>query len=530
MALDSIVVLAVSLIQKFTGSVAEEHFGEENAGNQERNQGRDTDGVLSEVTIPLLNPVHVDDLSRTDPSDTIFEEYTNTGHLANPLAWKQDRPSCGKSLLQCSYFGLAITLLGGIPIGFPAIALLYLVMNTAEFCEWKDLNDADFPKLYKHIRIASYLLQRLFINFAPLLLLMIIFKWHVFKELHLVTITLLAAFIDISYHLLLGVFELYKPSLQLYPSNGIFCLLILIISYAIGKKRFPRYKVKALKVAFKLCAQFLVGLPITYLYVYKIFPWFAKQQGLRKAVVAGISPLSTLPVKVISRLCAIHSEEFNHAGTAFVLTAVAYGAPSIAFRFMQAEMDNYVLFVALSVGDGIAHVLERSTVILRDYIWEKFARKCLKGQIDRPYRTSRSHRLLADMTIQGMLFESVALVIAIAMKHLYQIVYEDMAKHEVVQACIDFSKRLFAGLGIILLSNIVVILVLTRFINVAIPTVWKHRWKTHCLVSTIVTFLIVFYFTHFSLVLVRADYERNPEIKTRFLNFTNCSKPFMVFH
>ena len=127
-----------------------------------------------------------------------------------------------------------------------------LVMNTAEFCEWKDFGDAEFPKMYKHIRIASSLFQQLFINFTPLLLLMIIFKWSKIKELHLVTITLLTAFIDISYHLLLGDFEIYTPSLQLYPSNAIFCLLILIISYAIGKKKFPRNKIKALKVAFKL--------------------------------------------------------------------------------------------------------------------------------------------------------------------------------------------------------------------------------------------------------------------------------------
>ena len=36
MALDSVVVLAVSLVQKFTGSVAEEHFAEENSVNQGR--------------------------------------------------------------------------------------------------------------------------------------------------------------------------------------------------------------------------------------------------------------------------------------------------------------------------------------------------------------------------------------------------------------------------------------------------------------------------------------------------------------
>ena len=36
MVLDSIVVLAVSLVQKFTGSVAEEHFGEENSDNRGR--------------------------------------------------------------------------------------------------------------------------------------------------------------------------------------------------------------------------------------------------------------------------------------------------------------------------------------------------------------------------------------------------------------------------------------------------------------------------------------------------------------
>ena len=273
----------------------------------------------------------------------------------------------------------------------------------------ENLSDAEVPKIYKNIRIAFFLFRHLFMNFTPLLLLIIIFKWSLIKKLHLVTITMLAAVIDISYHLLLGVltFEPYTPSLQLYPSNVIFCLLILIISYAIGKKRFPRN----FTVAFKLCAQYLVGLPITYLYVYEIFPWFARQHGMQKAVVAGISPLIALPVKIISRLCAIHSKEFNHAGTAFVLTALAYGAPAIAFRLLQAEMDNFVLFVALSLGDGIAHVFERSTAVLRDYILETFARKCFKGQTTNgPYRTPHSQRLLADMTIQGMLFESVALL------------------------------------------------------------------------------------------------------------------------
>ena len=86
------------------------------------------------------------------------------------------------------------------------------------------------------------------------------------------------------------------------------------------------------------------------------------------------------------------------------------------------------------------------------------------------------------------------------------------------------------GLGIILLSNIFVILILTRLINVAILKVWKCRWKVHCLVSSIVTFLIMFYFTHFSVILVRADYERNPKIKAKFMNFTNCMKPFKVFY
>ena len=105
--------------------------------------------MLSEVTIPLLSPVHVDNMSRTDPNDTICGEYTNPGYSTDTLAWKHYRPSYGKSLLQCSYFGLAITLLGGVAIGLPAIALLYLVMNTAEFCEWKISVMRRFPKSTK---------------------------------------------------------------------------------------------------------------------------------------------------------------------------------------------------------------------------------------------------------------------------------------------------------------------------------------------------------------------------------------------
>ena len=169
-----------------------------------------------------------------------------------------------------------------------------------------------------------------------LLLLMAIFKWKLIKELNIVTLTLLLAFSEVICYRVVMVLE-YDSPLRNIPAS-IWFAHVLIISCIIGKKYSPTKKVKAIKTALKLCAQFITAVPVAYFFVFYVWPWFARQRRTRKAVLASIFPLTSLPAKVVSRHCALHVGSVTHPGRAFVFVVVAYGGSSIAFRLMQAEM------------------------------------------------------------------------------------------------------------------------------------------------------------------------------------------------
>ena len=462
--------------------------------------------------------------SRGNPNDSTYEEFTNP-RLLSPLGWKQNRPSLTKSVLQCTRVAVEIILVGGILLGFQAVALVYLDLNTYDYCFWEP---SESFNRNNGLGVASMMLNTFGIYSVYFLLLMAIFKWKLIKELNIVTLTLLLAFSEITCYLVFMVLEFHSP-LRNIPAS-IWCAHVLIISYIIGKKFSPTDKIKAIKTAFKLCAQFITTVPVAYFLVFFVLPWFARQHGTGKAVLASVFPLILLPAKVVSRHCALHVGNLTHPGRAFVLVVVAYGGSSIVFRLMQAEMDSFEIFVFLSIADGIGHLLERSTVLFRDYVWQKIISRCITIELPRnqSYRTPRSQRLTADMSIQDMLFATVALVNVLATTQLYRIVYQDLTPDETRGVLIEFFQRVLTGLGIMLIFDVLVIVLLTRVMNLPILRVWKKNWKLHCFVTAVVNLLITFYFITFVVTYIRKSYENESSNGTCSYNFINCTVPFRL--
>ncbi|KAK3699449.1 hypothetical protein QZH41_018621, partial [Actinostola sp. cb2023] len=161
----------------------------------------------------------------------------------------------------------------------------------------------------------------------------------------------------------------------------------------------PHQWKKVLKLAFSFSAQFILGMSANIFLVYKLLPWYNKQDENTKVVVAAFCPLLTAFPKVVSRLAAQKLKDI-HPGTAHVFVGVLYGSTAIVFRIMQAELTSFGLFAyaALGVGHAFVDLFERLTITMRDHIWEYFYRfvmRCRRRPSSK-YRSPRSRRFMAD--------------------------------------------------------------------------------------------------------------------------------------
>lgn len=85
------------------------------------------------------------------------------------------------------------------------------------------------------------------------------------------------------------------------------------------------------------------------------------------------------------------------------LLIAPYTALPITFRVIEAELTILRLFILLSLAHGAVDLLERLSA--------------------RKFRTPKSMRLIADMSIQMILGESIALMTAVGFIQLYNFTY-----------------------------------------------------------------------------------------------------------
>ena len=88
---------------------------------------------------------------------------------------------------------------------------------------------------------------------------------------------------------------------------------------------------------------------------------------------------------------------------------------------LQADLHSLPYVAILGIIHGAAEVLERSTIVIIDQIchviWQRTS--VLWGS----FRTPRRERLMADIAIMSMLYESIAIVSVNGLLYLYQFIY-----------------------------------------------------------------------------------------------------------
>ena len=208
-----------------------------------------------------------------------------------------------------------------------------------------------------------------------------------------------------------------------------------------------------------------------------------------------------------------------------MLLTVLYIALAIVFRVMQAELTSLLLFILLSFAHAAVDFLERFTIVMRDYLWY-FLYKKLQRDVTvlsaEKFRTPRSMRLIADMSIQMILGESTALIAAIGFIQLYSFMYNNIrpAFAEVT----EFFIRVSIALSIDFVFNSFSFWLQMSYMNVAVVRVWKRRWRKHMLVGFILTAVTMCYFTSHLFAVVKDKHSSGSK-----LNDFNCTGPFSRF-
>ena len=452
----------------------------------------DEDARLEDPNRMLDSNSSFEDFRRDDPEDDIFEE-VETVNVPGPQDWRFRRPHVLKSLGESAWVVVRATFLGGIVLGLLAVACFYVDINTAHNYHW--IENENLPWNMLSLRVSGDALEGFMNQYWPFLILWFVFGWPLMKKLNLQIVAILMAFLDVSYRLLLHVFHSYKRPFVPYPINELFIFTTLYCSYAIGWRKFPESRLNAIKLSAKLSVQFLFGIPISWLFNYVIFKWFAQTPpGLQRMAFAPAAPLLLLPAKLVSRQCAINlPDDVCHPGNTHAIISVIYGGSTIVYRTFQAGIESFPLFVGLSVGSGIVYIVERLSVPLRDKWLAKLGRSCCRcfgrssgapgPEVQSSLNNRRYRRLTADMTIQGILFESVAIVFSTSVLHMYAMVYNISAK-DWGRFGVEVARKVLVALLVETFFNSIAVLLQVRYFNVPIVKVWmrpafQHHHQLH---------------------------------------------------
>ena len=135
----------------------------------------------------------------------------------------------------------------------------------------------------------------------------------------------------------------------------------------------------------------------------------------------------------------------------------------------------------LGIIHGVAEVLERSMMVVINHfchvLWKR------KSAPWGSFRTPRRERLMADIVIISMLYESIGLVSVNGVFFLYQLIY--VKNESFANLLISFAIQTSILLVIEWFFTSVSLAIETHYQNMAVMAVWRKRWKRHVLVAIV---------------------------------------------
>ena len=426
------------------------------------------------------------DASFPEENDEIEEDQQDEDRA---MAWKRLRPSALRTVCKSMYIGALISLLTATIIGSVYMLSCYLCLKTVNNCEFYPKRS--FPVNVQWMRSISAAVACVFLYSSFFVNTLFLFRRYQLMGVKgkLILAACLTYFLDSTYRVVLqalGISHSKLSILQKLPLYVFFFMSVCVQAYLLTnhfRQRRTRRQQLALflQMTPPLCSIIILAVAVVAI-IYPLCNVQSKESILR-LVIALFAPLIGVLFKVVSRIFVQRLGSITHPGYACVLLAPLYCHAAIMFRVLQADLDNLQSMAVLGLIHGATEVIERSTMVLIDHICHVICKRTSApwGSL----RTPRRERLMADIAIMSMLFESTAIVSVNGVFYLYQYIYlKDDSLLELLQS---FAISTSVQLVIEWFFTSVSLAIETRYQNIAVMAVWQRRWKRHITVAILAT-------------------------------------------
>jgi len=408
------------------------------------------------------------------------------------MAWKRLRPSALRTVCKSMYIGLLISLLTAIIIGSVFMLICYLSFTTVNNCEFHPKRS--IPAKVQWARSISDIISTAFLYPSFFVCSLFLFRQGQLMGVKrkLILVACLAYLLDTIYRVVLqakGISHSKLSTVQKLPLNilfflSVFCGACLLTNHFRPLRTSCKEKLALfLKMTVPFCSIIIVAVAVVTI----IYPLYNKQskESILRLVIALFAPLIGVLFKVVSRILVQRQENITHPGYSCALLAPLYCVSAIMFRVLQADLDSLQSMAVLGLIHGATEVIERSTMVVADHICHVIWKRTSAPWGS--FRTPRCERLMADITIMSMLYESTAIVAVNGLLYVYQYIY--LQDDSLLGLLRSFAIATSVQLVIEWFFTSVSLAIETRYQNIAVMTVWQRRWKRHSLLAIATTML-----------------------------------------
>ena len=438
------------------------------------------------------------------------------------MAWKRLRPSALRTVCKSMYIGALISLLTASIIGSVYMLISYLYFKTVTNCEFQ--LKTSIPVHVQWVRSISDAIACVFLYSLFFVLMLFLFRPYQLMGVKrkLILVAFLAYFLDTTYRVVLqalGISHSKLSTLQKIPLHvlffmGVCCQAYLLTNHFRHQRRTRREQMALfLQITVPCASTIILAIAVKSI----IYPLYIKQnrESKLRLVIAIFAPVVGVLFKVMSRIFVQRLGSITHPGYACALLAPLYCFSAIMFRVLQADLNSLLYRAVLGIIHGATEVIERSTMVLIDHICHVICRRTSAPWGS--FRTPLRERLMADIAIMSMLFESTAIVGVNGVLYVYEYIY--LKDDSLLQLLQSFAITTSVQLVIECFFTSLSLAIETRYQNMAVMAVWQRRWKRHISVALVVTISSALWISESSLHLAHS---------ARFEETVNqpCKMPF----
>lgn len=456
------------------------------------------------------------DASSTDDIEELQSENQRTEDQA--MAWKRLRPSALHTVCKSMYIGALISLCSAVFIGALFTMISYLCHETVQNCEFHP--KTSIPLKIQWMRTIIKVVSCAFLYLWFFANTQVLFRPYQLmgakKKLLLVCVFLYC--LDALYRVILlatGISKSFLSTIQIIPLNALFITSVFWQVYILTNHFCAHSRRQKLTVFMQVTASSTMPLIVAVIIATLIYPAYIKQNEQGKLIIALFSPLLGVILKTVSRISVQRIWYITHPAYSYVLMAPLYCGTAVIFRVLQADLNSLRSIAVLGIIHGAAEVIERSTVVAIDHICHVIRKRELAPWGS--FRTPRSERIMADIAIVSMLFESTAIVSVNGFFYLYRLIYlKNISTFKLLLSFVVFTS---VPLVIEWFFTSLSLAIETRYQNIAVMAVWRRHWKRHSLVACINALPLAIWTSQNLLLVVHARFHESS-------NQLPCKMPF----